>query len=29
MKSGQKQRALIILKQKKFISKEIEKTDGA
>ena len=29
MKQGQKQRAVIILKQKKFVEKEIEKATGA
>lgn len=29
MKQGQKQRAVIILKQKKFVEKEIEKASGA
>jgi len=29
MKSGEKQRALLVLKKKKFIVKEMEKSDGA
>lgn len=29
LKEGQKQRALIILKQKKYLSKEIDKAQGA
>ena len=29
LKSGQKQRAILILKQKKYIEKEITKADGA
>ena len=29
MKAGQKQRAVVILKQKKFVGKELEKADGA
>lgn len=29
LKAGQKQRAVIILKQKKYVEKEVEKADGA